>query len=112
MSSNVVRAPPPVTFAHYVTSKAAVVGITRSSARELGPHGITVNTILPGATETVVSRVPEIIENRKKHVIPGQCIPRQEMPEDLLSTAYFLATDERGFITGQCLAVDGGFTFT
>jgi 3-oxoacyl-[acyl-carrier protein] reductase len=97
-------------YLHYVTSKAALVGMTRALARELGKDGITVNAIQPGLTETEVDRGPE----RKAAavtVVAGQCIPRQEVPEDLIGSVMFLSSDASAFITGQTLAVNGGFAF-
>ena len=111
LSSDTALNPPPLTFAHYVTSKAALVGFTRTLARELGPDGITVNAIMPGATETEIERGEEMRENRAKNVVPRQAIPRQEVPEDLVGAALFLASDAAAFITGQTLPVNGGLAF-
>ena len=111
LSSDTALNPPPLTFAHYVTSKAALVGFTRTLARELGPDGITVNAIMPGATETEIERGEEMRENRAKNVVPRQAIPRQEVPEDLVGAALFLASDGAAFITGQTLPVNGGLAF-
>ena len=97
-------------FLHYVTSKAALVGLTRALARELGNDGITVNAIQPGLTETEVDRGSE----RKAlaiDIIANQCIQRQEMPEDLVGTIMFLASEASTFITGQTILVNGGLTF-
>ena len=94
---------------HYVTSKAAVIGFTRALAREVGEHGITVNVILPGSTETEIERATTTPELRRK-IVDMQCIKRVETPEDLARVALFLASDDSGFITGQSIAVDGGLT--
>lgn len=104
---------PPIgaTFAHYITSKAALVGLTRALARELGTDGITVNAVMPGATETEVNRGPARREHQMAYVVPLQSIPRVEVPEDLVGAVQFLASDEAGFITGQCLPVNGGIAF-
>ncbi len=96
-------------YMHYTTSKAAIIGLTRSMAREVGGAGITVNAILPGATFTEVSR--ETVSAEMKKALPAmQCIPRLELPEDLLGTVLFLLSEGAAFITGQSIAVDGGLT--
>jgi 3-oxoacyl-[acyl-carrier protein] reductase len=96
-------------YLHYTTSKAAVVGMTRSLARELGAAGITVNAILPGATITEVER-DSFTGDAKAMILQRQCIQRHETPDDLAAAALFLASDGAGFITGQSLTVDGGTT--
>ena len=94
---------------HYITSKAALVGMTRSMARELGAEGITVNSILPGATFTEIER-KTVTPEQKARIVAQQCIPRPEAPEDLVGTLLFLASDASAFVTGQALTVDGGCT--
>ena len=96
-------------YLHYITSKAALDGMTRSLARELGPYGITVNAILPGATFTEIER-KTVTPEQKQRIIALQCIPRPESPDDLVGTALFLASDAAAFLTGQALTVDGGAT--
>jgi NAD(P)-dependent dehydrogenase (short-subunit alcohol dehydrogenase family) len=96
-------------YLHYTTSKASLIGMTRSMARELGPHGITVNTILPGATYTEIAR-ETVTPEQKERITASQCIPRPETPDDLVGTALFLASDAAAFLTGQALTVDGGAT--
>jgi 3-oxoacyl-[acyl-carrier protein] reductase len=96
-------------YLHYITSKAALDGMTRSLARELGPYGITVNAILPGATFTEIER-KTVTPEQKERIIALQCIPRPEGPDDLVGTALFLASDAASFLTGQALTVDGGAT--
>ena len=91
-------------YLHYVTSKAAIIGMTRALARELGPEGITVNTIMPGLTHTEVPN-PAAVGDK---VIPMQCIPRREVPEDLVPAVLFLASEGSRFMTGQTVNVDGG----
>jgi 3-oxoacyl-[acyl-carrier protein] reductase len=96
-------------YLHYIASKAALAGMTGSMARELGPAGITVNAILPGATFTEIER-KTVSPEQKVRIIAQQCIPRAETPDDLAGTALFLASDSAAFLTGQCLTVDGGAT--
>jgi 3-oxoacyl-[acyl-carrier protein] reductase len=96
-------------YLHYITSKAALVGMSRSMARELGAEGITVNSILPGATFTEIER-KTVTPQQKERIIAQQCIPRPEVPEDLVGMLLFLASDAAAFVTGQALTVDGGCT--
>ena len=109
ISSSVVTMGRPL-YLHYVTSKAAVVGMTRAMARELGADGITVNAILPGATFTEVER-ETVVPEQKAAILAMQSVKRHEVPDDLASVALFLASDASEFVTGQSLAVDGGLTF-
>ncbi|MBA2677847.1 MAG: 3-oxoacyl-ACP reductase FabG [Ktedonobacteraceae bacterium] len=97
-------------YAHYVTSKAGVVGMTRALARELGADSITINVVMPGSTETEVTR-ETVSSEQKKSILDGQSIHRRETPQDLVGALVFLASDESRFITGQTLVVDGGHNF-
>jgi NAD(P)-dependent dehydrogenase (short-subunit alcohol dehydrogenase family) len=94
-------------FLHYVTSKAALIGMTRAMAREVGADGITVNCILPGLTKTEVDAAGAT-EEVWQTILARQCIPRQETPDDVASVALFLASPASGFVTGQSIVVDGG----
>jgi NAD(P)-dependent dehydrogenase (short-subunit alcohol dehydrogenase family) len=96
-------------YLHYIASKAGLAGMTNSLARELGAHGITVNAILPGATFTEIPR-KTVTPEQKKAIVGMQCIPRPEVPEDLVGVVLFLASPASGFVTGQALTVDGGAT--
>jgi len=96
-------------YVHYTTSKAGVIGLTRSIAREVGAFGITVNAILPGATYTEVER-ETVSPEQKKAIVAMQCIPRPQEPGDLLGPVLFLLSEGSAFITGQSVAVDGGCT--
>ena len=94
-------------FLHYVTSKGAIIGMTRALAREIGESGITVNAVTPGlvSTEGVKEHYSEeMLESR----VTARSIKRQQMPEDLVGAVMFLSSDNSGFITGQVLNVDGG----
>ena len=96
-------------YLHYIASKAALDGMTRSLAHELGPDGITVNAILPGATFTEIER-KTVTPEQKDRIVAMQCIARPERPEDLVGTALFLASEAAAFLTGQAITVDGGAT--
>lgn len=95
-------------LAHYLASKAALVGLARSMARELGPERICVNLVHPGPTDTGVPVQPrEWLEERNRL----RAIQRMQVPEDVTGAVVFLASDESDFITGQQLIVDGGMVF-
>jgi NAD(P)-dependent dehydrogenase (short-subunit alcohol dehydrogenase family) len=94
-------------FLHYVTSKAALIGMTRAMAREVGADGITVNSILPGLTKTEIDAAGATAEVWET-ILARQCIPRQETPDDVASVALFLASSASSFVTGQSIVVDGG----
>ena len=93
---------------HYVSSKGAVVAMTRALAREVGRDGITVNAVAPGFT------LSDEILNRPAHLKHGAATPatraiaREERPEDLVGAVSFLASSDAAFMTGQTLVVDGG----
>ena len=92
--------------ANYAASKAGVIGLTKTMARELGSRGLTVNAIAPGFVDTEMTEVlsEEIRENACKQIILG----RFGKPEDIANTAVFLASDKADYITGQVISVDGG----
>jgi len=99
-------------FAHYVTSKGAVMAFTRSSSRELGEYNICVNNLAPGFTlsDSVINENPGHLEHSRAPSIVRRALKRDEFPEDLLGTLVFLASADSDFITGQTIAVDGGAT--
>lgn len=97
-------------YLHYSTSKAALIGMSRSLARELGPFGITVNCLLPGATFTEIER-KTVTEEEKHAIIGSQCIPRASTPDDLIGPVLFLASEGARFLTGGSILVDGGASF-
>jgi NAD(P)-dependent dehydrogenase (short-subunit alcohol dehydrogenase family) len=91
----------------YVSSKAALVGLTRSLARALGPAGVTVNALSPGAIRT--EREVEILgDDPHAGIITGQAVPRGLVPEDLLTAVRFLVADGSGAMTGQVVEVGAG----
>jgi 3-oxoacyl-[acyl-carrier protein] reductase len=94
-------------FAHYVTSKAAVWGLTHVLAREMGEYGVRVNAITPGLTssERAKEAVPEHeLVNRAQ----ARLFKREQQPEDLVGTMVFLCSDASRFVTGQTFNIDGG----
>ena len=95
---------------HYVASKSAVVGMTRSMARELAPAGIRVNAIAPGFTESDSVLAAGNFERVREPSIAGRMIEREMRPSDLVGTVAFLASPDSGFVTGQLINVDGGKT--
>ena len=97
-------------YLHYVASKAGVIGLTRGLARELGSWDITVNAILPGATDTEVERETVTPEQREA-LIAMRSIRRAQSTDDLTGVVRFLASDDSAFVTGQSLVVDGGAVF-
>jgi len=100
--------------AHYTTAKAGIVGLVRTLAVELGPHGITANAIAPGVIETpqsldpVNSLGPEGVRDFAARVP----VRRNGQPEDIAHTFLFLASEEASFLTGQVLLVDGGVSLS
>ncbi len=97
-------------FAHYVTSKAGIIGFTRALARELGEFGITLNAVAPGLTMSE-DEVTETGRARHEEVARDRCLKRIEKPEDLVGTILFLSSSDSDFVTGQTILVDGGVSF-
>jgi 3-oxoacyl-[acyl-carrier protein] reductase len=95
---------------HYVASKAAVFGISRVLARELGPDNIRVNTVAPGNTLSEADPSPETVAIRHA-AINARSLKRLQTPADLVGTVAFLLSDDSAFMTGQLLVVDGGTSF-
>jgi NAD(P)-dependent dehydrogenase (short-subunit alcohol dehydrogenase family) len=96
-------------WSHYVTSKAGVIGLTRTMAKELGDFNITVNAIAPGFTLTEASL--NLMDNAAKYGIDRGAIKRPSSAEDIVGTAIYLASSASDFVTGQTIIVDGGKQF-
>jgi NAD(P)-dependent dehydrogenase (short-subunit alcohol dehydrogenase family) len=97
---------------HYVTSKGAIVALTRSLAKELGPDSIHVNCVAPGFTMSEgVKSHPEVVEALQDVSVAARTIKRDQVPEDVAGAVVFLCTSEADFITGQTMVIDGGQFF-
>jgi 3-oxoacyl-[acyl-carrier protein] reductase len=83
--------------------------MTRALARELGPHGITVNAISPGAFPTAAEDIHPDPEGYRQFVLDHQSLKRRGTPEDIANLTLFLASDASSFITGQTINIDGGW---
>ena len=107
VSSNVALTGNP-NYIHYVTSKGALIAMTRAMARELGDWNVCVNTVSPGFVVTEGRKVdPEYEKIRAQQ----RSIKRSQVENDLVGTVLFLSSPESDFMTGQLLNVDGGFHF-
>ena len=94
---------------HYVTSKGAIIAMTRALARELGDDQIRVNALAPGLTMSeAVVKADKTFAPYNEASIRGRAIKREQIPDDLIGAAIFLASDESAFVTGQTFVVDGG----
>ncbi|MDR3109065.1 MAG: 3-oxoacyl-[acyl-carrier-protein] reductase [Planctomycetaceae bacterium] len=93
---------------NYSASKAGVIGFTRTLSLELANRGITANCIAPGFVETDMTAVlDDIVKTAAKGMIP---VGRFGLPEEIANAALFFASESSGYVTGQCIAVDGGMT--
>jgi NAD(P)-dependent dehydrogenase (short-subunit alcohol dehydrogenase family) len=97
---------------HYVTSKGAIVALTRALARELGKDNVHVNCVAPGFTMTdAVKGQPDVVEKLRDVSIAARTIQRDQVPEDVVGAVVFLCGPGAGFITGQTIVIDGGQYF-
>jgi len=94
----------------YVTAKAAIVGMTRTLAHELGPHNIRVNCVMPGSITTERQRRLWLTEEYQAEMLGRQALKRLLQPHEVASLILFLAADDSSAITNQCHVVDGGWT--
>jgi 3-oxoacyl-[acyl-carrier protein] reductase len=94
-------------YAHYVTSKAGVIGLTRAMARELGPDGVRVNCLAPGGVVTEIQR-KTMTDADLAGLVAAQAVKRPATPDDLVGYVAFILSPQAAFITGQTLVIDGG----
>lgn len=99
----------PSGMAHYITSKGAILALTRALARELGEYGICVNTLAPGLvlSDSILEN-PAHIEMAEAKVLASRALKRHGHPDDLVGSLLFLASSDSDFVTGQTIVVDGG----
>src|SRR3989442_13067131 len=93
----------------YVSSKGGVIGLTRALAREVGPAGVTVNAIAPGAFPIDAEKIHPNPEQYNEWVLDQQSLKRRGTPDDVGNLVVFLASDAASFITGQTIVIDGGW---
>ena len=97
---------------HYVTSKGAIVALTRALAKELGRDSIHVNCVAPGFTMSDgVKAQPEVVEKLRDVSIAARTIQRDQEPEDVVGAVVFLCSPAADFVTGQTMVIDGGQYF-
>jgi NAD(P)-dependent dehydrogenase (short-subunit alcohol dehydrogenase family) len=97
---------------HYVTSKGAIVALTRALAKELGKDSIHVNCVAPGFTMSDgVKAHPQVVEQLRDVSVSARTIQRDQLPEDVVGAVVFLCTPAADFVTGQTMVIDGGQFF-
>jgi NAD(P)-dependent dehydrogenase (short-subunit alcohol dehydrogenase family) len=94
----------------YSASKAGLLGLTRSAAHTLGPHGIRVNSVCPGAVDTPLLAPLLEIEGMRANLEGRTPLQRLAVPDDIAKVVRFLLSDEAGYVSGASLVVDGGLT--
>jgi NAD(P)-dependent dehydrogenase (short-subunit alcohol dehydrogenase family) len=98
-------------YLHYITSKSAMIGMTRSMARELGPYNITTHLFWPGAVETEIER-PSVSGDMFQKLADQQAIGRPATMEEYAAFLLFMCSDDAEYMTGQAIAANGGLAFT
>ena len=97
---------------HYVTSKGAIVALTRALAKELGKDNVLVNCVAPGFTMSAgVVAHPDVVEKLRDVSVVARTIQRDQVPDDVVGAVVFLCGPGSDFITGQSIVIDGGQTF-
>jgi NAD(P)-dependent dehydrogenase (short-subunit alcohol dehydrogenase family) len=98
-------------YVPYVTSKGALLGLTKTLARELGPHGVRVNAVSPGAvvSETEERILGDKLQEYNDWILENQCLKTRIQPENIAELVLFLVSPASDMITGQNLAIDGGW---
>jgi 2-hydroxycyclohexanecarboxyl-CoA dehydrogenase len=97
-----------VLMAHYSASKGAIIALTKTLARELGPLGITCNNIPPRFVMNTVMSESSVTDSHRRAMIESGPIRRQGEPEDIAGACAWLVSDEAGYVTGQTIGVNGG----
>lgn len=97
---------------HYVTSKGAIVALTRALAKEVGKDNVLVNCVAPGFTMSAgVQSHPEVVEKLRDVSVSARTIQRDQTPEDVVGAVVYLSGPGSDFVTGQTIVIDGGQTF-
>jgi 3-oxoacyl-[acyl-carrier protein] reductase len=99
-----------VNYLHYITSKSAMIAMTRSMSRELGPHGVTVHLFWPGAVQTEIDR-PSVSGSMFDDLATRQALPRPATMDDFAGAVLFLCSDSAEYLTGQALVANGGLAY-
>ena len=107
--SSISRMIPSTGLPVYIAAKSAVVGLTRTMAHELGPAGIRVNTVLPGAIVTEKQKRLVYTPEYKAEIMANQALKREILPDDVARLVLFLAADDSSAITNQSYIIDGGW---
>ncbi len=107
-SGAIANAPPKMM--HYNTSKAAIIGLTRSMARELGEFNVTVNSLSPGLLDSEATK-QQTSSDYLDQASLRRCLKRHEFPQDVVGTVLYLCSPLADFVTGQNIIVDGGVAF-